>query len=65
MENFENWLAVQLERVTRDLMVPTRSERLADGRRQLAEMEMRSSRTGIGYMGKRRNPADVDQGIRS
>lgn len=54
LETLDDWMAARLAKVVADLSIPTRSERLADGRRQLAEMEMRASRTGIGYMGKRR-----------
>ncbi len=59
-ETFAEFCARRLEIVTRRLMVPSRSERLAGGRQRLAklvDMEL-TSNTKLGHMGPACRPLD-------
>ena len=60
LETLDDWMAARLAKVVTELAVPSRSERLAEGRQKMADMQMTASRAGIGYMGKRRTVVGDD-----
>ena len=61
VENLQAWFNERLAKIAADLAVPSRSERLAEGRKQLADVTVWSSRPGMGYVGPKRS-ADVSGG---